>query len=316
MGDIPSDLDLAWVDPELDAAVAALACRDTAPALALLAATREGFDRREIVVSVLGHVAANHLDLMTELNAARREDPDVLLLWGSALAGAAWNARGADYAEHTTEDQFARMSALVDQARSTLRKAAALAPADPVPWSELLSCALALPVDDNEIESVWKEVADRAPTLFGATTVRLQSLADKWYGSHEEMFAFARERTADLPVGHPLHALIPLAYIEEYLDAISRGNRLKRIWRAMNYFGKSGWRDEVDAAANRMGPGANHPQILAAHQIFAALYHQAEVTDRVGFHIRLAGTRPMQWPWAYFGDPAEEFSNARAAAVV
>lgn len=296
MGDLPADLDLAWVDPELDAALSALANRDTAPALALLAATRDDFDRREIVVGRLGHIAVDRLDLMTALDSARPEDPDVLLLWGSALVGAAWNARGAGYAEPLTEDQFARMSPLLDQARSTLRRAAELVPADPVPWSDSLSCALALPLDDKEIESLWKEVVNRAPALFGATIVRLQSLAGKWYGSSEEMFAFARERTADLPAGHPLHVLIACAYLEDYLGvAASGGNRLKRIWRTMTYFSKSGARGEIDAAADRMGIGANHPRILSAHQTFAALYKAADVPDRFGFHLRLAGERAAMW---------------------
>ncbi len=212
-----STVDLAWHDPELDSALRALPSGELAPALDLLGSTRDQPDRRELCVEVLGQAGAVVLPALRAAATEQRDDADRMLLWGSALVAAAWFARGADDADHTTGEQFARLADLTRQARATLTEAARLAPDDAVPWSALMWCALGDPADDDEGDQVFAQVQARAPELFGANSIRLQMLSAKWYGSNEAALEFARAGRRDVPAGHPLLALIPLAHLEVHI---------------------------------------------------------------------------------------------------
>lgn len=156
----------------------------------------------------------------------------------------------------------------------------------------------------------------RVPDLVNATLRRLQTTAAKWYGSHEEMFAFARNGVEGLPDGHPLLALIPIAHIELHLDKTSKGGKAARLWEIIAFSYSRKRRAEVDAASDRLLAGADgRPHSLWAHQIFAVYYHEAHEDERLARHIARSGERVMQWPWGYFGDPAELFASARERAA-
>ncbi|WP_158845949.1 hypothetical protein [Saccharothrix deserti] len=325
--DLPSHVDPAWNDPELERAVRALCDGDPTPAFDLLAATREQPDRRELCVTILGQAGSAVLPLLRAAAEEQRDDVERLLLWGSALDAAAWQARGAAFAEHTTDEQFGQLVDLTKQARAVLRRAAKLAPDDAVPWSELMHGALGAPEHDDEGDEVFAQVGRRSPDLYGANYTRLQSLAAKWYGSHETMLEFARSRTADLPPGHPLLALIAVAHVEVHIHNLDNGNFFKRLWKGMTYLGKAPVRAEVDAASDRLLAGVDvfggHPRWLAANQVFATFYHQLgddmaskpSDTMRLARHLAYSGERPALWPWGYFGDHEEQFAKARNAVA-
>jgi hypothetical protein len=323
----PERVDLAWQDDELERAAGALLDGELTPAFDLLASTRGQSDRRELCVDVLGQAGSLGLPALRAAVEQRRDDAERLLLWGSALRTAAWEARGTAIAERTGNEQIGQLIDLTRQARVALRKAAELAPADPVPWSLLMACTLGVPEHDDEGDQVFAEVQRRAENLFGAGELRLQMLAAKWYGSNEAVLDFARTQTGDLPPGHPNLALVPQAHIEVQLDNLSTGSIFKRIWRSMTYLGKEHVRAEVNAASDRLLAAAEtyraHPRSPIAHQTFATLYHQADddlsskAADRgrLARHLAYSGTRPARWPWGYFGDHAEQFGTAHKTAA-
>lgn len=172
------------------------------------------------------------------------------------------------------------------------------------------------PALDEQVE-IFDRLAALPGTMYAAHMTMLNTLTSKWYGSNGLMFGFARQHTATLPDGNPLHALTASAHIEGYLDALGRGHVLGRMWRAVRYFKDRKVRAEIDDGSDRLlasAAYAGHPWRLAAHQTYAALFHQVEDERRSAPHLMRAGSRPMRWPWAYFGDPAEEFATARKAA--
>lgn len=318
-----SHVDLAWADPELDQAVAALPAGELAPALELLASTREQPDRRELCVDVLGQAGAVVLPLLRATATGQRTDADRLLLWGSALNAAAWLARGADDADHTTAEQSGQHADLTRQARAALTEAAKLASDDGVPWSMLMWCALGDPAHPEEGDQVFAEVRARAPELFGANTARVQALSAKWYGSNEAVLEFARTTRRDVQAGHPLLALVPAAYLEIHIANMMSGNVFSRIRRS-SYLSRKPVRAEVDAASDWLHAGAEafrtHPMWFRANQIFAAYYQQAsewqpEDRARIAGHLRHSGDRAAQLPWGYFGDHEEQFAKARTVAA-
>jgi hypothetical protein len=315
---LPNDVDRDWVDDDLARAARAVLVGDCQPALDLLAVSRGDVQRRELYAGVLGAVGQRRRADLREMVEVDDGDADRWLLLGSALIAAAWTARGADVADRMTPDQVDGLVELSGQARTALRRAVKLDPDDAVPWSVLMRCALGAPEEPEEVGRAFARATRLAPQLFGAHCSRLTSLTRKWYGSMPEAFAFARERTADLPPGHPLHALIALAHIEGWVDGAMRGNVVGRVWRTMRYFKNAGVRAEVDAASDRLLAGADdftdHGSSMSAHQMFAALYHEAEDPMRLRPHLERGGPGPTTWPWGYFGDHIEVYAAARTAA--
>jgi hypothetical protein len=314
-----AELNLAWSDPRLEAALHPLLRREPRPALDLLGATRGDADRRELYADVLGGAGQHALaELRAAAQEAAADDPDRWLLLGASLSAAAWTARGAAVIEHTSDQQIGSMTSLAAQARRALGRAAELAPADPVPWSEHLRCAQAVVDDDRELDEIFARLQRLGPDLYSANQVRLGTLTRKWYGRQEQALAFARGRARDLPPGHPLLALIASVHIEGLVDEGMRGNVIGRIWRSIRYLSNKAVRAEVDAASDRLLAGSDrfaaHPWSMAAHQVFATLYNQVPDHDRTRPHLQRGGPRPMPWPWGYFGDAAQQFTAARKAA--
>jgi hypothetical protein len=314
---IADRLDLAWSDVALEVALWALVRGETQPALDLLGASHGEPEARELYVETLGAAGQERLAELRQVVDRDPEDVDRWLLLGAALANAAWTARGAGLADMTTEDQFDGLADLTGQARGALRQASSLAPADAAPLSALLSCAQALPEQPGEHQVLFARVSSLQPQLYGAYHTMLRVLTRKWYGSQRQVAEFAREHTAALPDGHPLHSLTAHVHVEGYLDAAIAGSYVGRIWRFSRYFKASGVRAELLAGSDRLLASdsyARHPRFMAAHQAFAMIFHHAEDEQRSAPHLVRGGARPARWLWSYFNDPGTEFTAARRAA--
>jgi hypothetical protein len=237
---------------------------------------------------------------------------------GRGRAGSAWRVAWTGRAGRGVDTQVRRQQALVAEARSALRRAAALDRDDPVPWSELAGVVFAAPRHVTEAADAFRRAAILAPDLYLAHARHLLGLTRRWHGSPALVMAFAQVRAAGRPDGHPLLALVALAHIEGYVDGLLRGGVLGRCWRAWRYFADPEVRRETDAAADRLLAGAgdygSHPWAGAAHQAFAALYQRAGVPGRARAHLELGGDRAVVWPWRYFGEPERLFAAAQAAA--
>lgn len=81
---LPAYVDTAFDDDELLRAAVKLASGDFAPALELLAATRDQPYRRELAVDVLGAVGNIVLPKLLDAEEDRQDDANLLLLLGSA----------------------------------------------------------------------------------------------------------------------------------------------------------------------------------------------------------------------------------------
>ncbi|GHH57197.1 hypothetical protein [Lentzea cavernae] len=315
MPQLPPYVDTTFDDDELLRAVVALVSGDLEPALGFLAATRDDPYRRELAVDVLGAAGNAVLPALFAAGQERPDDVNLLLLLGVAQSTAGWESRGGAWAKDTSDEQFDGLVTYTRRARDTLHRAAALDPGDVAPWAALMSVALGAPTHRGEAAEVYAEVVKRVPDLVNATLRRLQSTALKWYGSHEEMLAFARSGVAGLPDGHPLLSLVPIAHVEVHLKRTSSGGRLSQAWQVLTTGYLKKQRAEVDAASDRLLAGAGgQPHSLWAHQIFAVYYYEVGAADRLARHLPRAGERVMRWPWGYFGNPAERFRKAHALA--
>ncbi|USX49159.1 hypothetical protein [Lentzea sp. HUAS12] len=312
---LPAYVNTNFDDDELLRAAIALVHGDLVPARDVLAATRDQPHRRELAADVLGAAGTVVLPALVKAVRERPDDVDLVLLLGVAQAAEGWKSRGAAWAQDTTAEQFRGLEAFSRLARETLHRAAELAPDDAVPWSALMSVAVGAPRHRNEAAEVYDEVVRRVPDMVNATLRRLQSTAEKWQGSRGEMSAFARGGVVNLPDGHPLLCLIPIAHIEVQLLKEWTGNGMLQRWHELSAVYLRRQRAEVDAASDRLLAGPDgHPHSLWAHQIFSVYYYEIRAKGRLAKHLVRGGERVMRWPWEYFGNPNDRFRKARALA--
>jgi hypothetical protein len=298
---------------------AALEHGDTAPALSLLAASRGDAEARIHALGVL--TTEKTTPWLGRLEALFGQDPwnpDLWLLVGALQAKTAWQARGSATISHTSQEQISGLRHHMTRARESLRRAAELLPDDPAPWCELMSCAMSAKKHPGEPHEMWAEIVRRGGDVsFQANALRLLTLTRKWHGSQQECFAFARERVRDAPPGHPLHALIPLAHVEQYVDLRMSDSLLTRARAVFRYFSRRDVRQEVDAAADRLMAGADafaaHPSSPSAHQAFAFVFDDRGDVERSRRHLERGGDEPL-WPWVYHDDEFEAFDRARMRA--
>ncbi|WP_328467978.1 hypothetical protein OHA21_50500 [Actinoplanes sp. NBC_00393] len=307
-----------WAGDPYRQARIALQHGDPTPALGLLAAARGDATYRIHAICWLVDGVVPQLPLLETRLGQDPWNPDLWLLVGAVQQEAAWDARGADRIANTSEDQIRGLLHHMTRARSSLRRAAELLPDDPAPWFQLMSCAMAAKSYPGEMHDMWKELVQRGGDVaYQANRLRLVCLTEKWHGSEAECFAFARERTRDLPPGHPLHALVPLAHVEAYVELRSADRVTTRVWAAIRYLSKRPVKTEIDQASDRLLAGsdafAGHPASREAHQAFACVYADNGDLDRARHHLIRSGDEAT-WPWTYFGDKDELFERARVRA--
>ncbi|WP_394613774.1 hypothetical protein JNUCC0626_28200 [Lentzea sp. JNUCC 0626] len=310
---LPSYVGVDFDDDELMHAAVSLVSGDIDTALRLLALVRADPHRRELAFDVLGGVGNAVLPRLLDAAEEQPDNVDLLLLLGSAQSVAGWESRGAAGADRTSEGQWTGLRKFSAAAHRTLQRAAELDPEDVQPWALMMSMAVAMPEYRREAADVYDEVVERVPDLFNASFRRLHAACAKWYGSHDEMYGFARGAVEGLPDGHPMLALIPTAHIEMQVYLTWKTSFAVRMWHSITRSYLKKQRAEIDAASDRLLAGPDdHPRSPWAHQIFANYYFKLFVTDRLAAHLARGGERASQWPWGYSGDAAGEFSRAHA----
>lgn len=220
--DLPPDdaVVLDAPDPTLRVALAAAAGGDHAPAAELLALTREHaqWERRDTCVSRLARASLHHPGWLDSWLEESPQDPDAVLVKADQYVYQAWQIRTGARARHVDADQFRAFHTVLRDAVPVISEAAELNPDDPVPWRVALTQARGIQAPREVFDTYLAEANARDPHHEGCHVQALQYLCDKWFGSHEEMFAFAESAAAQAPPGSRLHAL-PLQAVVEYLIA-------------------------------------------------------------------------------------------------
>jgi hypothetical protein len=246
-------------------------------------------------------------DWIEEWIAADRDSTLPLLVRGAHAVHWAWEARGAARAEYTGKDQFEGFFRRLKLAENCLDEVVERDPADTTAWAFLVLSARGRQVDRAEMQRRWAGVVATHPHHFMAHVQKLQYLCDKWFGSDEEMFAFARETVAASPPGSPLGRLVADAHMEKWLS-LDAGEDAE-------YMARQDVRDDLLAAANH---SVFHPAYrerstwLTVSNAFAcafALSGQPEPALRL---FEILGDRVTRDPWNYYnGDPGTAFVKLR-----
>lgn len=236
--------------------------------------------------------------------------PDValaLLVRGDHAIHWAWAARGNAWEPAAGAEATFRERLLL--AEDDLQRAAEMDPDDPTGPCLLIRVARGRRLSLAEKFDRFQMLVARDPRHRQGHAEMLRSVTEKWGGSHDLMFQFARSAREDAPAGSPLHTLIVEAHVERWLLADREGADAG-YWRLPHVVA-----DVTDAAAAYLAAPASEPTPLdvidRSHFAFAFCAMGEWAAARRQFE---AMSLPYRWPWAMFGDPAELITRARERA--
>ncbi|MFD4742290.1 hypothetical protein ACFWNQ_33695 [Streptomyces virginiae] len=272
----------------------------------LLAGTPREGERRWQRVQAFGGAAA--LELMAQpgtgaqwLKAWRLEaekDPGGAQVHAELLVQQAWrHSGGVGSEDHRI---------ILEEAREACRKAALLAPGDPVPYITELAIARGLAYPEAEFDELWAKVIDRAPDHMGAHLAALHYWGAKWHGSREKADAFAHAAAARAPQGSLLAALPMFALRENQPDVVLspsfyRGAIATRAVEGALYALHTARQDD---------PMVAHVRHLLL-MFLVCMERWAEALEQVRHVDGYVGALP----WTEASDPAAAYTVYRAMAV-
>jgi hypothetical protein len=255
----------------------------------LFGATGRDWELRGRRLSVLGAAAAESPQWLASWAAVAPDDPTVAILRADALMEQAGEARGYASARNTSREQFEEFDRLSGLAAEASVRAVELNPDDPYPWVTRMTSMLAAGHQHrDEFHEVMAEAVKRDPYNFEAHLMAVTFLCAKWYGSHEQMFAAAREPAATAPAGSSVAMLPLLAHFEYALREYGFDTRAQSLAAKAGYFHRPEVIQEIEACAAKWR-GAGEPRVLGRG---ITLRHWLALANYLGEHDR-KGTRAL-----------------------
>lgn len=139
------------------------------------------------------------------------------LIRGYYYTHAAWDARGGGQADTVTNQGWTLFFERLELARTFLVRSADQDNEDPSPLAALQTVGMGLQLERAITDEWFLEATSRDRFNQQAHFRKLFALCQKWHGSHDEMYDFARQTLSKLPDTSTLHSLIYLAYQEHFL---------------------------------------------------------------------------------------------------
>ncbi len=193
---------------------------------------KRNFDKVE---NSLDGAQANNIDLYTLLIAALsqfsgnptfineyvRKHPGsdhACIIAGSNQKHWAWEARTGVQADEVSDKQWELFFERLNQANKLLSQALDINSSNPEAYSDLIQVSMGMGVAQKELFSIFSSLKMNKPNHVIGHSHMLYALTDKWGGSDETMFSFARNTFSQSLAGSPLGVLIAQAHIEKWSD--------------------------------------------------------------------------------------------------
>lgn len=253
-------------------------------------------------------------DLPTALDAVRvwQDDPGkgafhAAMLLGRGSVREGWRVRGGKVAYDVKEDAWPVFISQLENADRLFDEAARVRPGHPEPWVGLLSTTRGLQLDDDDTGRRFQSLLERAPLHVQGHVLMLENLKAKWGGSHEAMFAFAREQAGRAPEGHVLGGLVVHAHWEM---------RNLRYWAddddADAYFRQADVVRDIIQVWRRTGGSGRHVPDADSRVFYnlmaatLALCGQRELARQA---LRMMKGQCVEWPWCAMVESLPESMN-------
>jgi hypothetical protein len=234
-----------------------------------------------------------------------------LALLGRAQVRAAWQIRGSLVAKKVPESAWEGFFSGLEVAERTLMESVNRDPSSSEPWVGLMRTARGLQLGRDELRERFDNAHSRHPFRPDACAAMLQGVCDKWGGSHDEMFAFARWIDADSEPDSAARAQLYIAHFEFFVVTPGSGKL------ASDYFGRPDVAAELASATEsflRVIPretAARHLELLNM-ALLALEPVDARTASLVREVVERVALRRTPLPWAYYGgDGGKLFSRTR-----
>lgn len=159
-----------------------------------------------------------------------RDDPVAVAMLAAVKISRGWEVRTASRAQYVGREQFETFHSLLAEAQDLLFGAAELDRSSVAPWALLVDLSLGLNPGVDVALRRLEAVTMRCPGHLYAHRSILNILCRKWYGSHDQMHAFARDALHG-PHSLRLGELTAIAHIERWLDLSGKEERAAYMHR-------------------------------------------------------------------------------------
>jgi hypothetical protein len=266
-------------------------------------------DDREFYVAKLSNWK-RRLDFFDIWVKASPKCSDAWLLRGAHGIHWAWEARTGAQADYVAEEAWAIFFERLKGAWNDLSTALDLNPADPTPYGQLIPCAMGLQLEKEVVFTCLNNSVSHSLLSWQAHSATLWYLCEKWHGSHDEMFDFARSVSASAPEGSGLHALIPIAHHERWLYAIGFDQDAEFADKYYNQ--PEVQRQIIDAYNKSLGSRTYKSTKLTRDQssFFAVGLLRSQAFKQALFELERLDNRVPEYPWAQLGDPVDRYTRA------
>lgn len=234
--------------------------------------------------------------------------PEALTLQSWALVQRAWLARGGRFARYTPAEAFRQFHRILDEAEQASARALAVNPDEPVAWVAALWLAVGQQEGLKEFSRRWDGLRACAPHDRLGHNAALQYLCAKWQGSHEQMYAFARDVTDTAPAGSPLVVQIIQAHIEY---ALVESHEAAALWKRPDV------RDDLAVVLRRWQSEGPHSHALALHDhsLLAFALCEAGMWEQAGELFETTNHRVYEYPWYYKASSQRHLAEAHSRAI-
>lgn len=258
---------------------------------------------RSRYISVLSDAVRGD-SFIPEWLAAEPKSADALLLAGDRAVAAGFAIRGEQKADAVSDDAWDPFHEKMNEAREFYFRAAEASPNDPLPWSRLLMPAMTLGDAIEDRLTLIGEAVRRDRTYHGSALAGVAALTQKWGGSHELMFDFARDVAETPPDGSAVAAAVPFAHAERWLYIVHWENNPKA---ADAYFKRPSVREEIRASQQKCedAPDSTLPGLS---NIYSFCYYLGGLKKEAKKEFAKANGVFAGVPWQYLGEQA--YQNA------
>jgi hypothetical protein len=230
-------------------------------------------------------------------------------VYGVRLIEHAWEARGHGTSDTVSDKGHDLFKQRLQQADRELSQAAKLDPADPTPWAHRLTVARGLGLGQGHARQLYQEAAKRYPQHYTAHMQMLAVLTEKWGGSHQAMFDFARKAAERAGEGSHLGVLVIYAHIERWLYY-----RFDDDKKGMDKYPKERATQEECTSQYQRSLGSPQLQVrrttILARNVAAMWFFLAKDRKRLQSEVAQIGNAYTDSPWGYWDTPERAYAEA------
>jgi len=220
------------------------------------------------------------------------------LLRGATLLKRAWIYRGGGRGEEVTEDRFDRMGDALEKSLDSTVRILEHDAFGSEASARTIRTLMGLRDEWDELDEVHDVMRGfDKPNFFGELNYLIAS-CEKWLGSHEKMFDFARSTTRAFPDHPAFGALVAAAHWERHMH-YERFEENEEL--AATYLTNKAVLMEVTSLSKRLlsEPSKEPYSDLLAHNIFAAFFGEADQYELARPHFNRIGHHIMRYPWEF-----------------